>query len=227
MAEAVLVMVADGIAVVMINRPEARNAVNGEVARGIARATDELAARGDVRVLVLTGAGGNFWAGMELKGFLAGEVPTVAGRGFAGITERPPASRSSPRSKAMRWRGRATWPLALPAAPRWHWPPASGSWWNPRTPAARTRSPGRARSSARYLAPPTRCRERSPSPRSGRLRGAASRRRRAAARRNHAGAEKWLCARARAQLCRVIRTVPDLLSFWGCLAGLPPGEIRS
>ena len=91
MAEAVLVTVADGIAVVTINRPEARNAVNGEVARGIARATDELDARGDVRVLVLTGAGGNFCAGMDLKGFLAGDVPTVAGRGFAGITERPPA----------------------------------------------------------------------------------------------------------------------------------------
>jgi enoyl-CoA hydratase len=91
MAEAVLVMVADGIAVITINRPEARNAVNGEVARGIARATDELDARSDVRVLILTGAGGSFCAGMDLKGFLAGDDPTVAGRGFAGITERPPA----------------------------------------------------------------------------------------------------------------------------------------
>ena len=91
MAEAVLVAVADGIAVITINRPAARNAVNGEVARGIARATDELDARGDVRVLILTGAGGSFCAGMDLKGFLAGDVPAVAGRGFGGITERPPA----------------------------------------------------------------------------------------------------------------------------------------
>ena len=91
MAESVLVTVDDGIAVVTINRPQARNAVNGEVARGIARATDELDARSDVRVLILTGAGGSFCAGMDLKGFLAGDIPAVAGRGFAGLTERPPA----------------------------------------------------------------------------------------------------------------------------------------
>ncbi len=91
MTEAVLVTVDDGVAVVTINRPQARNAVNGEVARGLARATDELDARSDVRVLILTGAGGSFCAGMDLKGFLAGDVPTVAGRGFGGITERPPA----------------------------------------------------------------------------------------------------------------------------------------
>ncbi len=91
MAEAVLVTVDDGIAVITINRPAARNAVNGEVARGIASAVDELDGRADVRVLILTGAGGTFCAGMDLKGFLAGDMPTVPGRGFAGITERPPA----------------------------------------------------------------------------------------------------------------------------------------
>jgi enoyl-CoA hydratase len=90
MADAVVTEVADGIAVITINRPEARNAVNGEVARGIAAAIDEFDARGDVRVLVLTGAGGSFCAGMDLKGFLAGDAPVAAGRGFAGITERPP-----------------------------------------------------------------------------------------------------------------------------------------
>ncbi len=91
MADAVLVTVDGGIAVITINRPEARNAVNGDVARGIARASDELDARSDVRAAILTGAGGSFCAGMDLKGFLAGDVPAVAGRGFGGITERPPA----------------------------------------------------------------------------------------------------------------------------------------
>jgi enoyl-CoA hydratase len=90
MAEAVLVAVEDGIAVVTINRPEARNAVNGAVARGIAGAVEELDGRGDVRVLVLTGAGGTFSAGMDLKGFLAGDSPLADGRGFGGIVERPP-----------------------------------------------------------------------------------------------------------------------------------------
>jgi enoyl-CoA hydratase len=90
MTDAVLTEAADGIGVITINRPQARNAVNGEVARGIAAAIDEFDARGDVRVLVLTGAGGSFCAGMDLKGFLAGDAPVAPGRGFAGITERPP-----------------------------------------------------------------------------------------------------------------------------------------
>ncbi len=91
MADAVLTEVDGAIGVITINRPQARNAVNGEVARGIAAAVDELDAAGDVRALILTGAGGTFSAGMDLKGFLAGDNPIVAGRGFAGITERPPA----------------------------------------------------------------------------------------------------------------------------------------
>lgn len=90
MADAVLTEAADGIGVITINRPQARNAVNGEVARGIAAAIDDFDARSDVRVLVLTGAGSSFCAGMDLKGFLAGDAPVAPGRGFAGITERPP-----------------------------------------------------------------------------------------------------------------------------------------
>lgn len=90
MAEPVLTDVADGVAVITINRPEARNAVNGAVARGIAAAIDELDNRADVRVLVLTGAGGTFSAGMDLKGFLTGDAPVAADRGFGGMVERPP-----------------------------------------------------------------------------------------------------------------------------------------
>jgi enoyl-CoA hydratase len=85
MADAVLTEVEDGIAVITINRPEARNAINGEVARGLAAAVEEFDGSGDVRVLILTGAGGTFSAGMDLKGFLAGESPNVEGRGFGGI----------------------------------------------------------------------------------------------------------------------------------------------
>ncbi len=39
---------------------------------------------------MITGAGGTFCAGMDLKAFLAGERPSIPGRGFAGIVERPP-----------------------------------------------------------------------------------------------------------------------------------------
>jgi enoyl-CoA hydratase len=91
MSEAVLTEVSDGIAVITINRPEARNAVNGDVARGMAATIDDLEGRPDVRVLILTGAGGTFSAGMDLKGFLSGDTPVVPGRGFAGIAQRPPA----------------------------------------------------------------------------------------------------------------------------------------
>ncbi|WP_084964815.1 crotonase/enoyl-CoA hydratase family protein [Thermoactinospora rubra] len=89
-SDEVLVEVSDGVAVLTINRPQARNAVNGAVARGIAAALDSLEERADVAAYVLTGAGGTFSAGMDLKGFLAGDFPVVAGRGFGGITEAPP-----------------------------------------------------------------------------------------------------------------------------------------
>ena len=92
MADAVSVEVDGGVAVITINRPEARNAVNEAVARGVAAALDELDPRPDVAALVLTGAGGTFCAGMDLKGFLTGENPAAGGRGFGGITHRPPAT---------------------------------------------------------------------------------------------------------------------------------------
>jgi len=87
---AVLTDVSGGVAVITINRPEARNAVNGEVARGIAEAVDELDGSKDVQVLILTGAGGTFSAGMDLKGFLSGDSPAFGDRGFGGIVQQPP-----------------------------------------------------------------------------------------------------------------------------------------
>ncbi|MEV4171919.1 crotonase/enoyl-CoA hydratase family protein [Nonomuraea sp. NPDC049709] len=78
------------VAILTINRPKARNAVNGAVARGIVEALDTLDARPDISAYVLTGAGGTFSAGMDLKGFLTGDFPVVEGRGFGGLTEAPP-----------------------------------------------------------------------------------------------------------------------------------------
>ena len=87
----VLTEFGDGIAVITINRPEARNAVDLAVAEGIAAAIDEFEARTDLTVAILTGAGGTFCAGMDLKAFIRGERPSLPGRGFGGLTERPPA----------------------------------------------------------------------------------------------------------------------------------------
>ncbi len=92
MADEVTVEVDAPIAVITINRPQARNAVNEAVATTVAAAIDELDARRDVAIMILTGAGGTFCAGMDLKGVLAGENSTAGGRGFGGITERPPAT---------------------------------------------------------------------------------------------------------------------------------------
>jgi enoyl-CoA hydratase len=80
-----------GVLVITINRPEAKNAVTLEVSEAVAAALDALDGRPDLAVGVITGAGGAFCAGMDLKAFLRGERPSVPGRGFAGITEAPPA----------------------------------------------------------------------------------------------------------------------------------------
>jgi enoyl-CoA hydratase len=78
----------DGVLVITLNRPDARNAVNSAVARGIADALDTLDADDDLQVGVLTGAGKGFSAGMDLRAFVQGERPYADDRGFAGITQR-------------------------------------------------------------------------------------------------------------------------------------------
>jgi len=78
--------VSEGVATITINRPEARNAVNAAVAMAIADATDQIDQRPDISVAILTGAGGSFSAGMDLKAFLRGENVKPYGRGLAGLT---------------------------------------------------------------------------------------------------------------------------------------------
>jgi enoyl-CoA hydratase len=81
----------DHIEILTINRPEARNAVNGAVSRGIGGALDELETDDDCWVVILTGAGDKaFCAGMDLKAFAAGEIADIAGAsgGFGGIARR-------------------------------------------------------------------------------------------------------------------------------------------
>lgn len=90
MSDEVLVEIRDGVQLITINRPEAKNALNGAVARGLAAAVDQLDADDDLRVGVLTGASGTFCSGMDLKAFLTGDVPLIEGRGLGGLTQRPP-----------------------------------------------------------------------------------------------------------------------------------------
>jgi enoyl-CoA hydratase len=76
------------VLVITLNRPEVRNAVNAALAEGVGAALDELDADDELRIGILTGAGGFFCAGMDLGAFVKGESPYYEGRGFAGITQR-------------------------------------------------------------------------------------------------------------------------------------------
>ena len=80
----------DATLVIAINRPAQRNAVNQAVSLAIAGALDRLDSDPRLRVGVITGRGGSFCAGMDLKAFLDGERPELEGRGFGGVTEAPP-----------------------------------------------------------------------------------------------------------------------------------------
>jgi enoyl-CoA hydratase/carnithine racemase len=90
MSDEVLVEHRDQVLVITINRPRARNAVNRAVAEAIAAAIDELDGNRELTLGIITGAGGSFCSGMDLKGFLTGERPSLPGRGFAGLTQAPP-----------------------------------------------------------------------------------------------------------------------------------------
>ncbi|MDE2560922.1 MAG: crotonase/enoyl-CoA hydratase family protein [Sphingomonadales bacterium] len=91
MSDAEVLTEVDGnVLVVTINRPEAKNAMNKAAAEGISAAMDRLEADSGLRCAILTGAGGTFCSGMDLKGFLRGESPSIEGRGFGGLSQWTP-----------------------------------------------------------------------------------------------------------------------------------------
>lgn len=61
----------DGVVVITLNRPKARNAMSGEMNAGLAEALDYAERAASVRAIVLTGAGGAFCAGGDVKGMNA------------------------------------------------------------------------------------------------------------------------------------------------------------
>lgn len=92
---AVLVERRGRVMVVTINRPATRNAINGDVWRGIGRALEECELDDDLWAFVLTGAGDkSFCSGVDLKVVARGESiipedPIEAGWGFAGYVHHP------------------------------------------------------------------------------------------------------------------------------------------
>lgn len=88
----VLIEESNGVLVVTINRPEARNAINYDTAVQMAHAFERLDADPGLRIGILTGAGKTFSAGMDLKDFAKSRIrPRVGNRGFGGLNEAPPA----------------------------------------------------------------------------------------------------------------------------------------
>jgi len=78
------------VAIITLNRPEARNAVNGEVAQGLEKALDAYESDTSLWAAILTANGKAFCAGADLKAIAAGkggELRTEKG-GFAGIVAR-------------------------------------------------------------------------------------------------------------------------------------------
>ena len=91
MSDAVLRERKGHVEILTINRPEARNAINGAVSEAMSTALDELTDDADAWVVVVTGAGDKaFSAGMDLKAFSSGEGGSIIGAtgGFAGLTQR-------------------------------------------------------------------------------------------------------------------------------------------
>ncbi|MCL8253396.1 enoyl-CoA hydratase-related protein, partial [Aeromicrobium fastidiosum] len=78
------------VAIVTLDRPEVRNAIDVRAATALEQAIDDAEADDGVRVIVLTGAGGTFCAGMDLKAAARGEIPVTERRGPLGLTGRPP-----------------------------------------------------------------------------------------------------------------------------------------
>jgi enoyl-CoA hydratase len=88
---AIIDFATDGhVAVITINRPEARNAVNGDVATGIEEAVDKLEADDSLWVGILTGVPPVFSAGADLKEINAGRGSTLNTKrgGFGGFVSR-------------------------------------------------------------------------------------------------------------------------------------------
>jgi crotonobetainyl-CoA hydratase len=88
--DVVHVEVRDRVALVTLDRPRARNAVNAALATGLGRALERAASDPQIRVVVLTGTGDAFCAGADLKAIARGESIDAEGHrewGFAGFVQ--------------------------------------------------------------------------------------------------------------------------------------------
>jgi crotonobetainyl-CoA hydratase len=92
-ASPVIVVRDEHVLLVTLNRPEARNAINGPLTLGVGTAFEEAERDPEIRAVVLTGAGAvSFCAGADLKAIARGESlnpPGTEAWGFAGVVNHP------------------------------------------------------------------------------------------------------------------------------------------
>ncbi|TQN40998.1 enoyl-CoA hydratase [Blastococcus colisei] len=88
--DVVLVEVDGSVVTITMNRPQVRNAVDGPLSRAVGVALRRFDADPGLSVAVLTGAGGNFCTGMDLKAYDRGEAIGTEEGGLAGLTRWSP-----------------------------------------------------------------------------------------------------------------------------------------
>lgn len=88
--QTILCHTADGVAEVVLNRPRARNALSRPLIAALDGTLERLAADDSVRVVILTGAGGHFAAGADLKDMASMTAQEAAVADFAGCSHALP-----------------------------------------------------------------------------------------------------------------------------------------
>ena len=99
-----LASVEDGVATLVMNRPERRNALSGTMLTAMGTALSKFEADPDVAVIVLTGAGGAFCAGGDVKGMAEGTGGGSTARAGSDLDSRIHAQRLSQRATAGKLR---------------------------------------------------------------------------------------------------------------------------
>jgi enoyl-CoA hydratase/carnithine racemase len=89
MTDTILTERRDRVLIITMNRPEAKNAINGDLADGLWAAIEELNTDPGITAAVLTGAGGAFCSGMDLKAFARGENISSISTFFQNGAEKP------------------------------------------------------------------------------------------------------------------------------------------